>query len=82
MKFNSRYSQLGVVMTSEKYVVAHSAHVSIRFVAVTWNDLPPITTHATGDDDSDNVNYRQLRNRDEEPNYGGDRFCLETGFSF
>ena len=67
-----KVAQQGVVTTSEKYIVAHSAHVSIRFAAVTWNDLPPITPRETGDDDSDNVSYRQPRNSYEEPNDSGD----------
>ena len=50
-----KVAQQGVVTTSEKYVVAHSVPVSIQFVAVTWNDLPPITPRETGDDDSDNM---------------------------
>ena len=67
-----KVAQQGVVTTGEKYVVAHSAHVSVRFVAVTWHDLSPITPRTAGDDDSDKVNYRQPRNRNEEPNGSGD----------
>ena len=65
----NKVAQQGVVTTSEKYVVAHSAHVNTWFVAVTWHDLAPINTRETGDDDSDNVNDRQSRNRWEAPNY-------------
>lgn len=63
-----KVAQLGVVTSSEKYAVAHSAHVNVRFVAVTWNELPPLDALEAGDDDSDNVNYRQSRNSWEAPN--------------
>ena len=47
--------------------VAHSDHVSVRFVAVTWDELPPLESIEACDDDSDNVNYRQSRNSWREP---------------
>ena len=56
-----KVAQLGVGTSSETYVVAHSAHVTVRFVAVTWNELPPLEALDAGDDDSDNVNYRPGR---------------------
>ena len=59
-------AQAGVVMTGEKYVVCHAAHVSIRFVAVTWFDLPLVPE--TAGDDSEGVNYRTLRNQHEDQN--------------
>ena len=62
-----KVAQLGVVTSSEKYLVAHSDHVSVRFVAVTWDELPPLESIEACDDDSDNVNYRQSRNSWREP---------------
>ena len=47
-----KVTQLGVVTSSEKYVVAHSAHATVRFVAVTWHDLPPIDASEIGDSSS------------------------------
>ena len=44
------------------------AHVSIRFVAVTWFDLPSVPE--TADDDSEAQNYRQLRNQYDDQNAG------------
>ena len=57
-------AQAGVVMTGEKYVVCHAAHVSIRFVAVTWFDLPSVPE--TADDDPEAASYRTLRNLYED----------------
>ena len=54
-------AQTGVVTAGEKYVVCHAAHISIRFVAVTWFDLPSVPE--TPDDDSEAQNYRSLRNQ-------------------
>ena len=33
-----KVAQLGVATSSEKYVVAHSAHTQVRFIAVTWEE--------------------------------------------
>ena len=49
LKAGLTVAQTGVVTTGEKYVVCHAAHVSIRFVAVTWFDLPSVPE--TADDD-------------------------------
>ena len=37
-----KVAQLGVATSSEKYVVAHSAHTQVRFIAVTWENLPSL----------------------------------------
>ena len=57
-----KVAKLGVATSSEKYVVTHSAHTQVRFVAVTWEELPPLKSIDADDDESDNVNYRQSRN--------------------
>ena len=65
-------AQSGVIATGEKYVLCHAAHVSIRFVVVTWHDLPSVPE--TADDDSGAQNYRQLRNQhdDQSPDFSVD----------
>ena len=51
-----KVAQLGVATTSEKYVVAHSAHTQVRFIAVTWENIPSIESVAS--DESDDCKYR------------------------
>ena len=62
-----KVAKLGVATSSEKYVVTHSAHTQVRFVAVTWEELPPLKSIDADDDESDNVNYRQSRRNWREP---------------
>ena len=50
MKLNSLWLN-PVWSRGEKYVLYHAAHVSIRFVAVTWFDLPSVPE--TADDASE-----------------------------
>ena len=59
-----KVAKIGVATSSEKYVVAHSAHVQVRFVAVAWEALDSIDTD---DDESDNVNYHQSSRNWREP---------------
>ena len=56
-----KVAKIGVATSSEKYVVAHSAHTHVRFVAVTWEELPPLESIDADEEESDNVNYRQSR---------------------
>ena len=51
-----KVAQLGVATSSEKYVVAHSAHSQILFIAVTWEERPTLDTVAS--DESDVCDYR------------------------
>ena len=60
-------AKIGVATSSEKYVVAHSAHTQVRFVAVTWEELPPLESIDADEEESDNVNYRQSRRNWREP---------------
>ena len=51
-----KVAQLGVATSSEKDVVAHSAHTQVRFIAVTWENLPSLESVAS--DESDDCDYR------------------------
>ena len=62
-----KVAKIGVATSSEKYVVAHSGHTQqVRFIAVAWEELPPLDSIDDGDE-SDNVNYRQCRRNWREP---------------
>jgi len=48
----------GVATTSEKYTIAHSNHVGLKFIALKWQNLPQ-----TVDDEessSDDCTYRGI----------------------
>ena len=49
-------AEKGVVTTSEKYTIAHSHHVGLKFVALTWKNLPSQVD--AEDSSSENLNYR------------------------
>ena len=59
----------GIVTTPEKYTIAHSYHVGLKFIAIKWSDLKdddqlarrPIELKDT--DSEDNVNYRANEER-------------------
>ena len=59
----------GIVTTPEKYTIAHSYHVGLKFIAIKWSDLKdddklarrPIDLRDT--DSEDNVNYRANEER-------------------
>ena len=59
----------GIVTTPEKYTIAHSNHVGLKFIAIKWADLKgaeqstrrPIELKDT--DSEDNVNYRATEER-------------------
>ena len=51
----------GIVTTSEKYTIAHSNHVGLKFVALKWADLN--TNINVGDTSSDDCNYRSNEER-------------------
>ena len=65
MQYRSKWLR-SVWPRREKYVVAHSAHTQVRFIAVAWEELPPLDSIDEGDE-SDNVNYRQSRRNWREP---------------
>ena len=59
-------AQLGViekeiVTTSEKYTIAHSNHVGLKFIALKWQNLS--TKIGVGDTSSEDYNYRSNEER-------------------
>ena len=60
-------AERGIARTSEKYTIAHSKHVRLKFVALKWQNLP----QTVEDDDSstDDCNYRSIneRTKDHQP---------------
>ena len=66
----------GIVTTSEKYTIAHSNHVGLKFIAIKWANLRntdnssrhPIDLRDT--DSEDNVNYRTNEERHADRHRG------------
>ena len=50
----------GVATTSEKYTIAHSNHVGLKFIALKWQNLPPAMDYT----------YRGINDRTKENNSG------------
>ena len=53
----------GIVNTSEKYTIAHSNHVGLKFIALKWADLKGPMRIDIGDTTSDDCNYRSNEER-------------------
>ena len=53
----------GIVTTSEKYTIAHSQHVGLKFIALKWADLKGSMKIDIGDTTSDDCNYRSNEER-------------------
>ena len=51
----------GIVTTSEKYTIAHSNHVGLKFVALKWQNLTEKID--VGDTSSEDYNYRSTEER-------------------
>ena len=51
----------GIVTTSEKYTIARSNHVGLKFVALKWQNVTDKID--VGDSSSDEVNYRPTEER-------------------
>jgi len=51
----------GIVTTSEKYTIAHSSHVGLKFVALKWQNLTEKID--VGDTSSEDYNYRSNEER-------------------
>ena len=74
----------GIVTTPEKYTIAHSNHVGLKFIAIKWADLKstdssprrPIDLRDT--DSEDNVNYRTNEERHADRRRG---WALKTALS-
>jgi hypothetical protein len=65
----------GIVTTPEKYTIAHSNHVGLKFIALKWADLKSAnssTMHPIdlGDTDSEEVNYRPNEERHSNRRHG------------
>ena len=60
-----KVAQRGVATSSEKYTVAHSAHTQVRFIAVTWDEIP--TLDEVGSDESDDVTFRASKRNGQPP---------------
>ena len=58
----------GVATTSEKYTIAHSNHVGLKFIALKWQNLPAFDDD--GDSSSDEYNYRAIHERTEATHSG------------
>ena len=51
-----KVAQRGVATSNEKYTVAHSANTLVRFIAVTWENIP--AAEDLGSDSDEEVGYR------------------------
>jgi len=49
-------AEKGVATTSEKYTIAHSNHVGLKFIALKWQNLPTMVDD--GESLSDDFTYR------------------------
>ena len=60
-------AEKGVATTSEKYTIAHSKHVGLKFVALKWQNLPQAID--ADDSSTDDCNYRSIneRTKDHQP---------------
>jgi hypothetical protein len=57
-------TEKGIVTTSEKYTIAHSNHVGLKFVALKCQNLPQ--TINADDSSTDDCNYRSIRERTKD----------------
>ena len=48
-------AEKGVVTTSEKYTIAHSNHVGLKFIALKWQNVPTMVDD--GESLSDDFTY-------------------------
>jgi hypothetical protein len=58
----------GVATTSEKYTIAHSNHVGLKYIALKWQNLPMMVED--GESSSDDVTYRGIHERTKETHSG------------
>ena len=61
-------AERGIVTTPEKYTIAHSNHVGLKFIALKWADLKSSKSSTKrpidiGDTESDEINYRPNEER-------------------
>ena len=68
-------AEKGLVTTPEKYMIAHSNHVGLKFIALKWADLKSTQSSTRRpielrDTDSEDVNYRPNEERHSDRRRG------------
>ena len=69
-------AEKGIVTTPEKYTIAHSNHVGLKFIALKWADLKSTESLSRraidlrDTDSEDNVNYRPNEERHSDRKRG------------
>ena len=58
----------GVATTSEKYTIAHSNHVGLKYIALKWQNLPMMVND--GESSSEDITYRGIHDRTKETHSG------------
>ena len=58
----------GVATTSEKYTIAHSNHVGLKYIALKWKNLPMMVED--GESSSDGVTYGGIHEGTKETHSG------------
>ena len=48
-----KVAQCGVATSNEKYTVAHSANTQVRFIAVTWENIPSLLDDVQSEESDD-----------------------------
>ena len=61
-------AEKGLVTTSEKYTIAHSNHVGLKFIALKWQNLTDKVD--VEDSSSDNCNSRSIKPRTKDRHSG------------
>ena len=56
-------AERGIVTTPEKYMIAHSNHVGLKFIALKWAGLKGPMKIDIGDTTSDDCNYSSNEER-------------------
>jgi len=54
----------GITTTSEKYTIAHSNHVGLKFIALKWQNLPQ--TINADESSTDDCTYRGIKERTKD----------------
>ena len=62
-------AEKGVATTSEKYTIAHSKHVGLKFVALKWQNLPQAID--ADDSSTDDCNYDRSINARTKDHHSG-----------
>ena len=62
-------AEKGIATTSEKYTIAHSNHVGLKFIALKWQN-PPQTVDDDKELSSDDSTYRGINARTKDRRSG------------